>query len=168
LTILTISAILISVSCIGRSKGRGRGRGRGASRGVGKRDKQTVELLPPPFFNTFQHSKPLHKFTTILPKEHQLPPSPYSIFCLFFSFEQIKIIVKNTNTYAYVKKAGKGRKWKDLTIEEFRIWLSIIIYAGIFKLPSIRDYWNKDSIFSEHKITNFMALLHFEQVLLLF
>lgn len=152
----------------GRGRGRGKSRGRGASRDVGERDEQNVELPPPPFFNTFQHSKPLHKFTAILPNEHQLPPSPYSIFCLFFSLEQIKIIVKNTNIYAYAKEAGEGHKWKDLTIEEFRIWLSIIIYAGIFKLPSIRDYWNKDSIFPEHKITNFMTLLRFEQVLLLF
>src|SRR5256885_64478 len=81
--------------------------------------------------------------------------------------EEIKIIVKNTNIYAYAKKAGEGRKWKDLTIEEFQIWLAIVIYAGIFKLPSIRDYWNKDSKFPEHKIARYMTLLRFEQVLLI-
>jgi len=126
---------------------------------------QTIELPPPPFFNTLQHLKPLHKFMVNLPREHQSPPSPYSIFCLFFSLEQMNMIIKNTNIYAYIKNTGEGRKWKELTIEEFRIWLAIIIYAGIFKLPSIRDYWNKDSKFPEHKITNFMNLLRFEQVL---
>ena len=84
----------------------------------------------------------------------------------FFSLKQIKIIVKNTNTYAYIKDAGEGRKWKDLTIEEFRIWLAILIYFGIFKLPSIEDFWNKDSRYPEHKITTFMTLLRFEQVFL--
>ncbi|GBB83999.1 hypothetical protein RclHR1_10640008 [Rhizophagus clarus] len=68
----------------GRGRGKGRGKGKGVSRDVKKRDEQNVELLPSPFFNTFQHSKPLHKFTAILPNEHQLPPSSYSIFCLFF------------------------------------------------------------------------------------
>jgi hypothetical protein len=159
----------------GRSRGRGRGRGRGRPRGgsVGRgygnnnQVEQVVQLPAPPFFNTFQHSKPLHEFTITLPREHQLLlPSPYSIFCLFFSLEQIKIIVKNTNTYAYIKDAGEGRKWKDLTIEEFRIWLAILIYFGIFKLPSIEDFWNKDSRYPEHKITTFMTLLRFEQVLL--
>lgn len=156
-----------------RSRGRGRPRGRprgSRERGRGNdnsRNEQTVELPPPPFFNTFQHSKPLHEFTVNLPREHQFPPSPYSIFCLFFSREQIEIIVKNTNIYAYAKSAGIGRKWKDLTIEEFNIWLAILIYAGIFKLPSIRDYWNKDNRFPEHKITTFMTLLRFEQVLLI-
>ena len=91
-------------------------------------------------------------------------PSPYSIFCLFFSLEQMEIIVKNTNIYAYIKNTGEGRKWKDLTIEEFRIWLAILIYSGVFKLPSIEDFWNKDSRFPEHKITTFMSLLRFEQV----
>ncbi|GBB84690.1 hypothetical protein RclHR1_11270005 [Rhizophagus clarus] len=67
-----------------RSRGRSKARSRGISRDVGKRDEQNVELSPPPFFNIFQHSKPLHKFTTILSNEYQLPPSSYSIFCLFF------------------------------------------------------------------------------------
>ena len=126
-----------------RGRGRGSNRGRGHTSHDNNQTEQIVQLPSPPFFNTFQHSKPLHEFTVTLPNELLLP-SPYSIFCLFFSLEQIKIIVKNTNTYAYIKDAGEGRKWKDLTIEEFRIWLAILIYAGIFKLPSIKDYWNRD------------------------
>ena len=59
------------------------------------------------------------------------------------------------------------RKWKDLTIGEFKIWLAIVIYAGIFKLPSIRDYWNRDNRLPEHTISTFMTLLRFEQVFLI-
>ncbi|CAB4436344.1 unnamed protein product [Rhizophagus irregularis] len=155
----------------GRSRGRGRGRGRGSrgrggsNRGRGNisSNEQVVQLPSPPIFNKFQHSKPLHEFTTTLPRE-LLSPSPYSIFCLFFSLEQVKTIVKNTNIYAYVKNAGEGRKWKDLTIKEFWIWLAILIYSGIYKLPSIEDYWNRDSRYPEHKISTFMTLLHFEQI----
>jgi len=101
---------------VSRGRGRGRSRSRGrprGSRGRGNnndRNEQPVELPPLPIFNTFQHSKPLHEFTVTLPREHQFPPSAYSIFSLFFSLEQIKIIVKNTNIYAYAKKAGEGRK----------------------------------------------------------
>jgi hypothetical protein len=125
-----------------RSRGRGQGQGRGRSRAKNSGSsgrvnrEQTVQLPPPPFFDAFQHTKPLHKFTVNLPYDFLLP-SPYSIFSLFFSLEQIEIIVKNTNKYAYMKGAGEGRKWKELTIEEFRIWLAILIYAGVFKLPSI-------------------------------
>ncbi|CAG8844022.1 8482_t:CDS:1, partial [Racocetra persica] len=59
--------------------------------------------------------------------------------------------------------AGEGRRWEKLTVGELKIWLAILIYIGIFKLPSIRDYWNRDDRFSEYKITTFMSLLHFEQ-----
>ncbi len=155
-------------------EGRGRGRGKGRSRARGRvrnssseRDnnrEQTVQLSPPPFFNTLQHIKPLHDFTINLPKDYFLSLSPYLVFSLFFSLEQIEIIVQNTNKYAYIKNAGKGREWKEITVKEFRIWLAILIYAGIFKLPSIQDYWNKDNRFPEHKITTFMSLVHFEQV----
>ncbi|GES81475.1 piggyBac transposable element-derived protein 4-like [Rhizophagus clarus] len=149
-----------------RSRGRGRGRGRGVSRDVGEREEQNVELSPPPFlilFNILNLYINLPQFYLMNINFHHLLTQ---FFVFFFSLEQIKIIVKNTNIYAYAKKAGEGRKWKDLTIEEFRIWLSIIIYAGIFKLPSICDYWNKDSIFPEHKITNFMTSLRFEQIII--
>ncbi|GES98581.1 hypothetical protein RCL_jg5468.t1 [Rhizophagus clarus] len=116
--------------------GGNRGRGRGQRRGQGwssarnnssGRDnrEQTAQLPPPPFFNAFQHTKPLHKFTVNLPNDF-LSPSPYLIFSLFFSLAQIEIIVKNTN--------------------------------------NIRDYWNRDNKFPEHKISTFMSLIRFEQI----
>ncbi|CAB4425429.1 unnamed protein product [Rhizophagus irregularis] len=107
----------------GRGQSRGQGRARNSSSGRNNRE-QAAQLLPPPFFDNFQHTKPLHKFTD----------------------------------------AEEGCKWKELTIKEFRIWLAILIYAGVFKLPSIRDYWNRDNKFPEHKITTFMSLVRFEQI----
>ncbi|GBC08628.1 hypothetical protein RclHR1_08270005 [Rhizophagus clarus] len=166
---------MMSKICRGSNRGRGRGRGRDRGRGRGEgrnnnseRDnnngEQIAQLPPPPFFNAFQHVRPLHEFKINLSRDFLLLPSPYSIFSLFFSLEQIEIIVKNTNKYAYVKNAGEGRNWKKLTTKEFKIWLAILIYAGVFKLPSIRDYWNKDSKFPEHKITTFMSLICFKQI----
>jgi len=130
-------------------------------------NQNTIELPPLLFFNTFQHTKPLHNFTINLSRDYLPSLSPYSIFSLFFSLEQIEIIIKNTNIYAYSKNAREGRKWKDLTIREFRIWLAILIYTSIFKLPSIKDYWNRDNKLPEHNITTFMTLLRFKQVLLI-
>ena len=150
------------------SRGCSHGRGRDRDRGYGRNNQNTIELPPPPSFNIFWYDKPLYEFTINSFREYQFHLlSPYSIFCLFFSLEQIKIIVQNTNLYAYSKNTGGGRKWKDLTIGEFKIWLAILIYASIFKLPSIRDYWNKDDKFPKHKITTFMTLFQFEQVLLI-
>ncbi|PKY41590.1 hypothetical protein RhiirA4_539719 [Rhizophagus irregularis] len=60
------------------------------------------------FYNTLN----LHmKFMINLSREYQFNlPTPYSIFSLFFSLEQIKTIIKNTNTYACIKNGGGGRK----------------------------------------------------------
>jgi len=149
----------------GRGQGQSRGRGRGHGQGYSQSHKETQQLPPPPSFNKFQHLRPLHEFTVNLPDEYQsFSLSPYLIFSLFFSLEQINTIVKNTNNYANLKGAGEGRKWISLTIKEFKIWLAILIYSGIFKLPSIKDYWNRDNKYPEHKITTFMSLLRFEQV----
>ncbi|CAG8793476.1 6209_t:CDS:2, partial [Cetraspora pellucida] len=85
---------------------------------------------------------PMHGFILNAPTRNEnFLSSPYSIF-----------------------SAGEGRKWVELTVGEFKIWLAILIYAGIFKFPSIRDYWVTNNKFPEHKITNFMTILHFEQI----
>ncbi len=73
----------------GRERGRGRARGR-ARNSSSKRDnnrEQTVQLLPPPFFNILQHTKPLHDFIINLPKDYLLSLSSYLVFSLFFSLE---------------------------------------------------------------------------------
>jgi len=155
----------------GRGRGRGRGRGHGHDRGHGHGHGQNyeteihVQLPIPPPFNTFQHSRPMHGFILNAPTRNEnFLSSPYSIFSMFFSYEQINTIVQNTNKYACLKGAGEGRKWVELIVGEFKIWLAILIYAGIFKFPSIRDYWVTNNKFPEHKITNFMTILRFEQV----
>ncbi len=96
----------------GHDRGHGHGHGRGHDHGHNNsnNNQNTIELPPPPFFNTFQHTKPLHNFTINLLRNYLPSPSPYSIFSLFFSLEQIEIIIKNTNIYVYSKNAGERRK----------------------------------------------------------
>ena len=155
----------------GSGRGRGRGHGRGCDRGRGRGRGQNyeteihIQLSISSPFNIFQHSRPMHGFILNAPTRNEnFLSSPYSIFSMFFSYEQINTIVQNTNKYACLKGAGEGRKWVELIVGEFKIWLAILIYAGIFKFPSIRDYWVTNNKFPEHKITNFMTILRFEQV----
>ncbi|CAB5352847.1 unnamed protein product [Rhizophagus irregularis] len=47
-----------------------------------------------------------------LSREYQFNlPTHYSIFSLVFSLEQIKTIVKTTNTYACIKNGGEKRSY---------------------------------------------------------
>ena len=84
----------------------------------------------------------------------------------------MNIIVKNTNIYAYANGvkhgksnlAGEGRNWTELTVQELKIWLALVIYMGIFKFPSVEDYWQKDIYYPSHEITNLMSLFRFQQI----
>ncbi|CAG8805789.1 32547_t:CDS:2, partial [Racocetra persica] len=76
---------------------------------------------------------------------------------------ELNMIVENTNYYAVAKSAAKGREWVPLTVEELLIWLALVIYMGIFKLPSREDYWKTDWKYPQHKVIKYMTLVRFEQ-----
>jgi hypothetical protein len=119
-------------------------------------------------FIPFQHKYPPHTATPTLPNEFQnITPSPYSIFRLFFSENQLQIIVKNTNLYAYRKNVEElnNKKCKELTINELKIWLALVIYMGIFKLPATKDYWTINNYYPSHEITKYMTFVRFNQVI---
>ncbi|PKY46392.1 hypothetical protein RhiirA4_320236, partial [Rhizophagus irregularis] len=65
----------------------------------------------------------------------------YLIFSLFFTSDILNIIISNTNKYAISKLSEEKRLWQNLTLLELRIFIAILIYMGIFKLSSIKDYW---------------------------
>jgi hypothetical protein len=60
---------------------------------------------------------------------------------------------------------GQGRSWKELTVDELKIWLGITILMGVTREPSVKDYWrNDDGCNSVHRFTEFMSLCRFEQI----
>ncbi|CAH1768892.1 3791_t:CDS:2, partial [Entrophospora sp. SA101] len=59
--------------------------------------------------------------------------------------------------------AGTGRNWYPLSVPELKIWMALLIYMGLFKFPSVDDYWNLNERFPKHKITQYMSLYRFEQ-----
>jgi hypothetical protein len=91
---------------------------------------------------------------------------------LFWSGEMLKRITQNTNIYAKLQGAehtrngkGQGHSWKELTVDELKIWLGITILMGVTREPSVKDYWrNDDGCNSVHRFTEFMSLSRFEQI----
>lgn len=150
----------------GRSRGRGtrnvRGRGEGRSRGRRNNNVQAINLPPAPTFNKFVHQNSLHESRALLPSEINI--TPYALFSLFFTVDILNTIIYNTNLYADEKGAGAGRSWNTFELSDFKIWLGIVIYSGVFKLPSIRDYWKSSDKYPSHKITDYMSLTKFEQI----
>ncbi|CAG8651798.1 1489_t:CDS:1 [Cetraspora pellucida] len=119
-----------------------RGKETNSNRAKKKKVSQSSNLLdlPPPLsFQKFQHTKPYHTSQIKLSNKLTIKVTPHLIFHLFFTDLQLNTIVENTNYYAVAKSAGKGREWVSLTVEELLIWLALLIYMGIFKLPSKED-----------------------------
>lgn len=82
----------------------------------------------------------------------QQPQTPLDFFQLFLTGELIDHIVKETNTYAYehismatpLQKRSIWSNWKDLTADEFKAFLGIVINMGLNPKPNLQDYFSQE------------------------
>ncbi|XP_062284308.1 piggyBac transposable element-derived protein 4-like [Scomber scombrus] len=71
--------------------------------------------------------------------------SPLSLFKLFFSSSTIHTIINNTNDNAARRKAsGMHFKWSPVTVQNFFIFLAIILYSGMVHVHSRADMWRRE------------------------
>uniref|UniRef100_A0A8C4IJE8 PiggyBac transposable element-derived protein domain-containing protein n=1 Tax=Dicentrarchus labrax TaxID=13489 RepID=A0A8C4IJE8_DICLA len=71
--------------------------------------------------------------------------SPLSLFKLFFSSSTIHTILNNTNDNAARRKAsGMHFKWSPFTVENFYIFLAVILYSGMVHVHSRSDMWRRE------------------------
>jgi hypothetical protein len=99
--------------------------------------------------------------------------NPLNLFHLFFPRENMKTLVRSTNTYAKIRikqifsimESVKNRfsKWKSITIKEIYIFLAILIYINSYKQPSFSWYWkaSNNSINSRPDFHRYMSLRRF-------
>jgi hypothetical protein len=155
----------------GRGERRSRGRrGRGQSGRISTASRRQAEILAAlpilPDFTPFVRDVPYHQGFARLPQA--LPGRDtilHGLIGLFFSQHILATIVINTNEYAQSKNAGiGGREWTELTLDELKIWMGILLYMGVIKLPRVTDYWTTDFKFPKHYITQQMPMKRFQQI----
>ncbi|XP_029926608.1 piggyBac transposable element-derived protein 4-like isoform X3 [Myripristis murdjan] len=75
-------------------------------------------------------------------------PSPIEIFTHFFDVEVLKVLCKHTNMKAE-RNLEKGKKfvWTEISPQEMKKYLGMLLYMAVLHLPKVRDFWRKDSIF---------------------
>lgn len=118
------------------------------------------------------HKQSLHKaYNTLPPALRNLDViEPIHIFQLFFNDDMFKTISTNINLYAAKRQAAKGlpqergRQWVDVTSQDIKCWLGIVIYMGVVDLPAVRDYWRHDGLFPAHDIYKHMSQTRFEDI----
>lgn len=81
--------------------------------------------------------------------------SPYDWFMLLMDEVLLDNIVRYTNQYAWEVYLGGNltpqasiNKWKELTIEELKLFIGLILHMGTVKLNRIRDYWKTSRYFN--------------------
>jgi hypothetical protein len=81
-------------------------------------------------------------------------------FLMLFTIEMINIFIEATNEYGRTYILD----WQDLTIDEFKRFLCIILLLGVNKYPSRKIAWST-SIFGSRVIRLLMPRTRFELVL---
>jgi len=72
--------------------------------------------------------------------------TPAQIFRPFFNNQTVNLICKNPNKNAE-KEQAKGKKfvWEELKPVKFLMYVGLMMFMALLKLPKVRDYWRKGS-----------------------
>ena len=77
------------------------------------------------------------------------PQSPKDLFLLFFATDTVRTICSNTNKNAAESKdIWEKYTWTELEMIELYQFFGLLIYMSLVSLPSLRDYWRQNHIFS--------------------
>ena len=93
-----------------------------------------------------------------------LPNSPLGVFRLFFTMDILQYIVQQTNLYASQSMGEAYDSWQKVTVEELEAFMGFMILMGLVHMPSLSDYWKKDSFFYYAPIAKRISRSRFLQI----
>jgi hypothetical protein len=105
-------------------------------------------LLPEPTFGTHFDPLPCPEFDHCI----NLPVDPHNliaIFDLFFTPEQMQILVENINKsrpfYQIGLRNAHSLEWRDTFVKELYAYFGILVYMGLHLENDIDQYWCIDT-----------------------
>lgn len=141
-------------------RGHGIGRGRGCAR-VGF----AAHPQDPPIQWSRNYVAPWERpFTEPLPGPTQgylADCKEGTVFAEMFTNDMWELLVTETNRYHEQQVAAEPkkhkRKWSPVTRDEMEVFIGILIYMGIFKLPRIQMYWSTGNLIQQCSVSAIMT-----------
>ena len=100
-------------------------------------------------------------------------PNPFSVFSLFFTEKLWEHLTHQTNLYAkqQIDKTSKNNeikvnsrinKWKDITSNEMKTYIGIILWMSVHKCSQISDHWSTDLLYESnfHKFMSYNKFIN--------
>ncbi|PFX26968.1 PiggyBac transposable element-derived protein 5 [Stylophora pistillata] len=81
-------------------------------------------------------------------------------FQLFIDNHILGIIIRETNRYArqtMTQRQKDPNSWKEVSLEELKAFLGLLIAMSIHRVPSLRDYWSTDWVLGVPAFSKVMA-----------
>ncbi|KAF6207752.1 hypothetical protein GE061_016200 [Apolygus lucorum] len=92
---------------------------------------------------------------------------PVGYFELYADPEFYQTIVTNTNEFGAGSKdeTEKLPEWKELTEQEMRVFVGLVLHMGHIQIPHLADYWNKDPLLNMSCFSSHMSRSRFLMIL---
>ena len=100
---------------------------------------------------------------------HVIPANPFlpsdgaaEFFCKFFDDDLFHLLLTQTNLYAAQQRI---RHWHDVTKNEMKAFLGILVAMGCHQVPSLEMFWSSDPLFRIEPIASIMTRVRFRKIL---
>lgn len=93
--------------------------------------------------------------------KYSLKTQPVEIFQIFFPESLIKSIAIETNLYASQKNSNN---WSDISLEEVKAFLGIMIMMGLSPLPDADLYWSTDPFYNNPEISEVLSRTRYKKI----
>ena len=86
---------------------------------------------------------------------------------MYFTDRVLNLLVTETNRYATLRFPAQqhARTWFDVTCQEMKAYVGMLIMMGILQLPHLDMYWQvDDEILGNPGISQLMSQIRFQQI----
>uniref|UniRef100_A0A672LZD5 PiggyBac transposable element-derived protein domain-containing protein n=1 Tax=Sinocyclocheilus grahami TaxID=75366 RepID=A0A672LZD5_SINGR len=70
------------------------------------------------------------------------------LFQLFFSSSVLQTIIQHTNAYGSKNQQGRDKPWHNISVEDLKSYLALVVYMGLVKVSAVTDYWRRSQSYS--------------------